>query len=214
MRFFKSILYIFLVALFFAGFTAGVNQALINRIKLNEQTRDTRYLLNVLGIKYPAGADPSVIAKLQRTRISKTKVGDQTIYRAYDEKGKPNGFAFRFEGKGFWGKISGLLSLKEDLDTVRGIIFTKHNETPGLGARIDEPWFRKQFKNIKLSNKVEGGKFISVGGDAKTPNRVDAITGATMTSGLLEQMLNEDLNRIAALKDKLRSLQWPSPQQK
>ena len=215
MKFVKSILFIFLVALFFAGLTAGVNQALISRIKLNEQTRDTRYLLDVLGISYPEGVDPSVIAELQSSRTSKAKVGDQTVYRAYDESGKPAGYAFRFEGKGFWGRISGLLALKEDLDTIEGIIFTSHNETPGLGARIDEPWFRKQFKGLKLSNTAEGGKYITVGGgEAKAANRVDAITGATMTSSLLEKLLNHDLNQIAALKDKLRSHQWPSPQQK
>lgn len=214
MRFFKAVLFIFLVALFFAALTAGVNQALIKRIKLNEQTRNTRYLLDVLGIAYPAAADPSLIADLERKRTSKLKVGNQTVYRAYDEAGKPDGYAFRFEGKGFWGRISGLLSLKEDLDTVKGIIFTSHNETPGLGARIDEPWFRKQFQGIKLSNAAEGGKYVSVGGDAGKANRVDAITGATMTSSLLEKLLNRDLTKIAALKDKLRSLQWPSPQAK
>ena len=193
MKFFKSVLFIFLVALFFAGLTAGVNQALIKRIELNEQTRNTRDLLDVLGIEYPKGADPSIIADLQRTRTSKTKINDQTVYRAYDDNGKPDGYAFRFEGKGFWGKISGLLSLQEDLDTIKGIIFTSHNETPGLGARIDEPWFRKQFKGIKLSNKAEGGKYITVGrGDKSTANRVDAITGATMTSSLLEKLLNKE----------------------
>jgi len=215
MKFVKEILFIFLVAVFFAGLTSAVNYALTSRISLNERTLESRYLLDVLGIESPVAAGPELIGDLEKTRTSLLKIDGLRAYRSYDEQGRPDGYAFRFSGKGFWGTISGLLALDADLDTIRGIVFTSHTETPGLGARIDEDRFRNQFKGIKLSERLPKGKFVSIrAGDGKAKNRVDAITGATMTSTLLEKLLNEEIRKIVALRERIGRAPWPSPQKR
>lgn len=215
MKFIREVLFIFLVAVFFAGLTAGVNQALTDRISLNDRTRDIRHLLNVLDIPIPQGAGPETIAELRGSRIVKETVNGRTVYRAYDENGNPSGYAFRIGGKGFWGRIDGLLALDDNLEEITGIVFTSHNETPGLGARIEEPAFRNQFKGIDLSGQTDDRQYVVVTTrDSDKPNAIDAITGASMTSMLVEKFLNEDIRQITAMKDDIRRTTWPSPQRK
>lgn len=201
----------FLVAFLFAGLTAGVNQALIGRIALNEETRNTKYLLDVLGIDYPKTPDPAIVNSIEEERTAKQVIDGMTVYRAYDKEGRPADYAFPIAGKGFWGNISGLLALDKDLDTIEGIVFTEHQETPGLGARIEEKWFRDQFKGIKLPEKGTGKPYIRIAPrDGDQQNRVDAITGATMTSTALERILNVDIKRILSKKEEIRRAEWPS----
>ncbi len=215
MKFLREIVFIFLVGFCFAGLTAAVNYALESRVSLNEKTRNTRYLLEVLGIEAPAAAGPELIVDLEKTRISASRIKGNTVYRSYDEKGHPTGYAFHFSGKGFWGNISGLMALENDLDTIKGIVFTSHNETPGLGARIDEDWFQRQFRRIMLSGRPENGKFITIrSGESGKKNTVDAITGATMTSSLLEKLLNEDIQGIVEMKEEIGRTEWPFRQEK
>jgi Na+-transporting NADH:ubiquinone oxidoreductase subunit C len=213
----KDIAFIFIVALFFAGLTAGVNQALVHRITLNEENRNTKFLLDVMEIEIPEDATPDRVTEVAGKRIQKAETDGQAVYRAVDENGRPTGYAFKIGGKGFWGAINGLISLESDLTTIKDIVFTSHNETPGLGARIEEPWFREQFKGLKLTDKSDDNKYIHIalsGGGGDQKNRVDAITGATMTSTALEKILNEDLKRVESDKDKIRRIQWASPQAK
>jgi Na+-transporting NADH:ubiquinone oxidoreductase subunit C len=215
MKSIKEVAFIFFVALFFAGLTAGVNQALLRRINLNEQTRSTKYLLDVMEIEIPKDAGPQEITRLADKRIRKAEVDGRTVFRAVDENGSPKGYAFRISGKGFWGMIYGLISFNPDLNTIKDIVFTSHNETPGLGARIEEPWFREQFRGLKLANKIDEDTYLEiVQGGAEKKNRIDSITGATMTSTALEKILNEDLARIEKLKDEVRRITWPSPPKK
>jgi Na+-translocating ferredoxin:NAD+ oxidoreductase RnfG subunit len=61
----------------------------------------------------------------------------------------------------------------------------RHNETPGLGARIDEAWFLRQLAGRRppLSLAPEGTR-------SPEPGRIDAITGATITSAAVRDILN------------------------
>jgi Na+-transporting NADH:ubiquinone oxidoreductase subunit C len=211
----RDIVFIFLAAFFFAGITAASNHMLAPRIALNNETRNSRFLLDVLGVEYPKAASPESIGELEKRLIERTNIDGLDVYGALNEKGQVTGYAFPVGGKGFWGGMRGLLALAADLDTVKGLVFTEHNDTPGLGARVDEQWFRDQFKGIRLSEGQAKGRFITVGrGDAQAKNRVEAITGATMTSTAVDRFLNEDISKIAALKDKIRSVQWRSQQRK
>lgn len=215
MRIVKELLFIFLVSLFFAGLTVSVNQALSGRILLNEQTRHTTKLLEVFKIPYAENASPESLRQLEAKRIDEGRLDGTTVYRGLDEKGEPLGYAIPISGKGFWGRIDGFLSLDNDLRAIKGIIFTNHNETPGLGARIEEQWFRKQFEGLQLANAVRPGKYVEISkSDDSGKNKLDAITGATMTSIALEKIVNDDLKSIVANQDKFRRIEWESPQRR
>ena len=99
-------------------------------------------------------------------------------------------------GKGLWGPIWGYIALENDFNTIYGAVFDHKGETPGLGADINKPWFQDPFKGKTL---FEGDKFVSITvykggkGAAKmagdTKHGVDAISGGTITSKGLEDML-------------------------
>ena len=109
-----------------------------------------------------------------------------------------NGIAIRLEGKGLWGPIWGYAVLSEDGKTVKGVCFDHKSETPGLGAKITDEAFMKSFEGKKLYDK--DGNYVSVrvlkpgtSTEVAEENRVDAISGATITSQGVDQMMKEEL---------------------
>ena len=100
------------------------------------------------------------------------------------------------QGKGLWGPIWGYISFQEDMSTIYGAIFAHAKETPGLGAEISENFFQEQFLGKKIFD--EAGEFTSVkvlkgGIDPDDPHAVDAISGGTITSVALQEMLYDCL---------------------
>lgn len=101
------------------------------------------------------------------------------------------------EGKGLWGPIYGYMSLEADFNTVYGVTFDHKGETPGLGAEINTSWFEEMFTGKKI---YEGESLVSVkvikGGAADDdPHGVDAISGGTITSNGLQDMLFDCLTK-------------------
>lgn len=108
------------------------------------------------------------------------------------------GIAIRLDGKGLWGPIWGYAVLSEDGKTVKGVCFDHKSETPGLGAKITDEAFMKSFEGKKLYDK--DGNYVSVrvlkpgtSAEVAEENRVDAISGATITSRGVDQMMKEEL---------------------
>lgn len=99
-------------------------------------------------------------------------------------------------GTGLWGPIWGFISLEGDMNTVFGATFDHKTETPGLGAEINTDWFQDPFRGEKIFN--EQGEFVSIDvvkGGAAEDNKhgVDAITGGTITSNGVSDMLQNTL---------------------
>lgn len=102
-------------------------------------------------------------------------------------------------GKGLWDAIWGYVALESDLNTIKGITFDHKGETAGLGAEITTDWFKERFVGERIfddSNNLVGvivtkGYSANVKGD----NRVNYISGATITGDGVTDMLKERLNR-------------------
>ena len=93
-------------------------------------------------------------------------------------------------GAGLWGPIWGYISLNADKSTIYGTFFDHQGETPGLGAEITTPAFNKQFQNKQIfSGNHLVGIEIKKGGNATGINEVDAISGGTITSKGVENMI-------------------------
>jgi len=108
-------------------------------------------------------------------------------------------------GKGLWGPVWGNIALKEDRNTVVGVIFDHKGETPGLGAEISTSQFEAQFVDKTIFD--ENGNFVSVtiqkGGAATLPanmqdHAVDAISGGTITSVGVDEMMRSCLNNYVS----------------
>lgn len=102
-------------------------------------------------------------------------------------------------GSGLWGSITAYVGFDSDGSHIRGVTFQDHVETPGLGARIDEAWFRNQFVG-------KSGPFTEMNPEpANKDNTSDAdyafdqITGATITSSSVRTIMNESLDKAKAL---------------
>jgi len=106
---------------------------------------------------------------------------------------KDHSIAFELEGPGFMGPLKAVLGLKNDLSTLSGFYVLEQEETPGLGGRISEGWFQKQFSGKHLRPKV---LLVKTGKGTSAANEVDAITGATMTSRAVEKLINKGIEKI------------------
>jgi len=90
-------------------------------------------------------------------------------------------------GKGLWSTLYGFISLEGDLNTVAGITFYEHKETPGLGGEVDNPkwkaiWPGKIVRDEDGEVQIEVIKGQVVGGTAEAAYQVDGLSGATITS--------------------------------
>lgn len=108
-------------------------------------------------------------------------------------------YCLPIEGKGLWSTLYGFIALQEDMNTVKGLTFYAHAETPGLGAEISADWFQNNFTGKKILNKegelepVQVVKGTVVAGNPMEAHQVDGISGATLTSNGVNSLLQEDL---------------------
>jgi len=104
-------------------------------------------------------------------------------------------------GAGLWGPIWGYVALDEDKNTVFGTFFSHASETPGLGAEISLPKFQGEFVGKHILNDKQ--EFVSIavmkaGQSTDTQDQVDAISGGTITSKGVEQMLLNSIGQYEA----------------
>ena len=101
-------------------------------------------------------------------------------------------------GMGLWGPISGYIALNADKSTVYGVYFNHESETAGLGAEIkDNKAWQEKFQGKKLfKNGDDKTIALSVEKKVEDPTtQVDAVTGATLTSNGVRDMLHEALGK-------------------
>ena len=102
-------------------------------------------------------------------------------------------------GMGLWGPISGYVALDEDCQTVFGAYFNHEGETAGLGAEIkDSQAWQEKFIGKHLFVEGEEGIALSVEKNVTNADtQVDAVTGATLTSNGVRDMLKEGLGKYS-----------------
>jgi len=115
------------------------------------------------------------------------------LFTFQDEEGKK--FIVPMAGKGLWGPIWGYVAFSDDMNTIVGSTFDHKSETPGLGAEIKEKFFQEKFIGKTI---FEGDKFVSVeivkGGQPwDSPHKVDGISGGTITSVGVGEMMERTL---------------------
>lgn len=135
----------------------------------------------------------------------KTKTAEDLNFPLFvGEKDGNRYFIIPMVGKGLWGPIWGFMAIDaKDGNTVYGATFDHKTETPGLGAEIKENVFELQFSRDTVTNETkrifsETGGFKSIkvkkgGGTKGNPHAVDAITGGTITSNGVNEMIKRTL---------------------
>lgn len=196
----KSIIYpVFFMVLVSVVFTlalALINELTIDTIKAQEDFKNQKTLLYVFDISYDSNASRQDIKKLYDSMISERKVKDKdfNVYVAIKDD-TVLGYAFPIEGTGLWGTIKGYIAFDENYNEIIGVDFISHSETPGLGGRINELWFKDQFRGIALSPS-ESEKLDVIIYNPSSGGNADPITGATLTSDSVRKMFNSSIDYI------------------
>lgn len=190
-----SILYMFIVTLFFTSVVSGVKLLNQERIDRNQDIKLQKIILQVLDIQKEQVSEEQLEA-IYSNRVKAVSIDDRTIHIGYDADSRTiSGYAFPVNGSGFWGPIHGMAAVGPDAANIIGIAFYKHTETPGLGGRITEEWFTTQFIGLPMYQDKDTNKifYFKPEGTGAKINELDAITGATGTSRAVEVFLNNEL---------------------
>lgn len=107
-----------------------------------------------------------------------------SVFEAKTKDGEQAGYAFLVNGKGYGGVISVMVGVNKE-GQLTGMDILNHSETPGLGAEADQEPFKSQIVGKKATEKLLVAKGSSDG------QKVDAISGATITSEAVVTAINE-----------------------
>jgi len=137
-----------------------------------------------------AKKDPKFSATIpadQDIALLKRKANVATVYKVV--KGENAGrLILPVSGYGLWSTLYGFVALESDLNTVAGLGFYSHAETPGLGGEVDNPRWKKMWvgksiydENGNVAAKVKKGT-VDPKIEAEKLHQVDGLSGATLTS--------------------------------
>ena len=157
------------------------------------------YIKQQLTVKSDGSIDASVNAFTIELKKEVKKAGeDQNLPLYIAEKDGKTYYIVPLYGAGLWDAIWGYIGLDTDENTIIGAVFDHKGETAGLGAEINTSWYEDQYIGDKIMD--ENGNFVSVkaikgGTPASNLHGVDAISGGTITSDGVTDMVEERLAR-------------------
>ena len=141
-------------------------------------------------IKAASNPDQStVIPKADDIAVLKRRENVGTIYVWVDEKNAIEKLVLPIRGYGLWGTLYGYLSLDSDLNTVRGIEYYDHKETPGLGGEVDNPNWKSDWYGKRIYNEDGNVALYVTKGASSTDYEIDGISGATLTTNGVSNMI-------------------------
>ena len=116
------------------------------------------------------------------------------VYFLKDQEGEISQYIFPIRGYGLWSTMHGFLSLDYDLQTIKGITFYEHKETPGLGGEIENASWQHSFAGKLAFDDHQQPIIEVVKGTVSeaTPgheHKVDGLSGATITSNGVTNLL-------------------------
>lgn len=135
----------------------------------------------------------------QRRRLAENSAGlvatapYELVYELTDEDGELDAIVLPVAGRGLWSTLYGYLALESDAQTVSGLTYYEHGETPGLGGEVDNPRWKALWPGRKIYDDSGEVGIKVVKGQAgpveKAPYEVDGLSGATLTSRGVTHMI-------------------------
>lgn len=107
-----------------------------------------------------------------------------TVYLVQGDQGIER-IILPIHGYGLWSTLYGFIALESDFNTVAGLGFYEHAETPGLGGEVDNPRWKGQWPGKKVYAEGSNEPIIGlIKGKAEADElyKVDGLAGATLTS--------------------------------
>lgn len=145
-----------------------------------------------------AAKDPQQSVRLSKAEdVASIKRRERftTVYMIEDAQGGIETLILPIRGYGLWSTLHGFMALKGDLNTVVGLGFHEHAETPGLGGEVDNPRWRNQWAGKRLFDD-QGQLAVEIVKGTVDPQasmaayQVDGLAGATLTSNGVNNLLH------------------------
>jgi Na+-transporting NADH:ubiquinone oxidoreductase subunit C len=215
----KTILFMVVIAAIYGAGVTGLHLSTVKTVEQNNRFIEQKALVELFGLGDVTTLSKDRIQQIVETQIdrSETLTDPQTgkqipLLKAYSDAkhDKLLAYGFPFSGIGFWAQIQGYIAVDSDLKKTVGLKVISQTETPGLGGRIEEPFFVKPFADgLDITPPADSGSYIYMGTAGNKPEpgtpqygrTFDAITGATQTSLAMSRMLNAsvaEFSRAAA----------------
>lgn len=173
-----------------------------------------QYITEQLAIKSDGSIDNSVnVFKDVKLALELKKTPENQDFPLYvAEIDSEKFYIIPIRGNGLWNAIFGYISIKEDLNTIKGVVFDHVGETAGLGAEITQDWFIERFIDEKLFDAQSNLMGVTVSKTNNDPSNldkndheVDAISGATITGDGVTDMIKERITHYVPYFDFIKS---------
>ena len=201
-----TIAYAALIGLICATALTAVDELTREAYENNKAAKKARDIMTVLDVAFDANATAKEVVEIREQKIKEDadKAKLYGVAKVYSSVHPREGllWAIEFEGDGMWKPIKGLLCLKADMKTIHRVTFYEQEETPGLGARITEPLFMNGFRGKTIYDSSGEARIrIMPKGTHSGNNEIDSVSGATITSGKVQDMLNKLIEKIGKARD-------------
>jgi electron transport complex protein RnfG len=141
----------------------------------------------------------------QGVKIEEITKDGTTIFKA-TKKGQEAGYAFQVSGGGYQSELVIMVGVTPDFSQIIGTKMIAQVETPGLGTKIENDpsnkenaaWFMTQFEGVSLNPQIT---YVKNAKPSKS-NEIQAITGATISSAAVVDILNNGVKEAKALLNK------------
>ncbi|MDJ0885085.1 MAG: FMN-binding protein [Desulfobacterales bacterium] len=186
-NFFSQAWLVLVLAICFGGLLAGMQILLgpiIEANKINETLERVPVL--VFGAAHATELSQSGM-EINPLSVGVDKAGKTVRYNVYETKsdGKLAGWVTKSAGQGYADKIEILIGFDPGMDKITGLFVLDQKETPGLGNKILEDTWRGQFLEKSTAKPL-----TPVKGKSRAPNEINAITGATISSKAVTDIIN------------------------
>ncbi len=211
----KTVLFMVVIAALYGAGVTGLHLSSRATVGKNKRFIEQKALVELFGLGDVETLSKEEINQIVQTQIdqSETLTDPQTgrqipLLKAYSNAAQDQlvAYGFPFSGIGFWDEITGYIAVDSTLKKTVGLKVITQLETPGLGARIEEPFFVKPFADgLDITSPSAGKSYLYMcapgthpePGTAQHGRNFDAIAGATQTSLAMERMLNAAVAEFA-----------------
>lgn len=186
-----TVVFTFIIAFVFVALLAGANAMTVEQVSFNQQIRRQRAILTAMDVPYESESE---VAEIFANIEEVDEDGVSLLKLEYEGETR---YAQEVSGGGVWGTIRAVLGIQSDGERLLGLEVVSHNETPGLGGRIDEDWFKRQFRDKRIvDGTIELNEQPGEGDFDPDSGRIDRITGATGTSTSMRRIINNSLEEM------------------
>lgn len=185
----RMVLVLTTVGLLSGCFLAGVGILTEKPIQLNRQKKIRTAIFNVVP---------------QSNSTQNLYQGEAlAVYAGLDENNQITGLAIQAQGVGFQDEITLMYGTDPSMTKIFSLTILEQSETPGLGAKItSEKEFLRFWENRDCTQKLSLHKPAVNSPDKLSSSEVNTITGATISSESVLDIVNQSLKEVKQLQEK------------